>query len=42
MPYPDSYDVTRYDSERTAKGAWSGAFAIATVTLPDDWTKPAG
>lgn len=42
MAYPDSYDVTRYDSERTAKGAWSGAFAIASVTLPDDWTQPAG
>lgn len=42
MAYPDSYDVTRYDSERTAKSAWQGAFAIASVTLPDDWAKPAG
>lgn len=42
MAYPDSYDITRYDSERTAKGAWQGSFAIATVVLPDDWNKPAG
>lgn len=42
MAYPDSYNVTRYDSERTAKGAWRGSFAIATVTLPDSWDKPAG
>lgn len=42
MAYPDSYDVTRYDSLRTVKGAWQGAFAIATVTAPDDWLKPAG
>jgi hypothetical protein len=40
MAYPDSYDITRYDSESTAKGAWRGAFAIATVTLPNDWSKP--
>lgn len=42
MAYPDSYDVTRYDSLRTIKRAWSGAFAIATVTVPNDWMKPAG
>ena len=42
MAYPDSYDVTRYDSLRTVKGAWSGAFAIASMTAPDDWLKPAG
>lgn len=42
MAYPDSYDVTRYDSESTVKSAWRGAFAIASVTLPDDWSKPAG
>lgn len=41
-PYPDSYDVTRYDSVRTMKRAWQGAFSIATVTTPDDWMKPAG
>lgn len=42
MAYPDSYDLVRYDSLRTVKGAWQGAFAIATVTTPDDWMKPAG
>lgn len=42
MCYVDSYDVLRYDSERTAQSAWQGAFAIASVTLPDDWSKPAG
>lgn len=42
MAYPDSYDVTRYDSLRTVKGAWQGSFAIATMTVPDDWLKPAG
>jgi hypothetical protein len=42
MAYPDSYDIVRYDSERTAKSAWRGSFAIASVTLPDDWSRPAG
>lgn len=42
MAYPDSYDVTRYDSLRTVKSAWQGAFSIATMTAPDDWLKPAG
>lgn len=42
LAYPDSYDITRYDSEKTAKSAWQGSFAIATMTLPDDWSKPAG
>jgi len=42
MAYPDSYDVTRYDSEKTARSAWKGSFAIATVTIPDFWDKPAG
>jgi hypothetical protein len=42
MAYPDSYDITRYDSESTARSAWQGAFAIATVTLPNDWSRPAG
>jgi hypothetical protein len=40
--YVDSYDVVRYDSERTARSAWRGSFAIASVTLPDDWSRPAG
>jgi hypothetical protein len=42
MAYPDSYDITRYDSERTAKSAWRGSFAIASMTVPDDWSQPAG
>jgi hypothetical protein len=40
MAYPDSYDVTRYDSLRTVKSAWQGAFAIASMTSPDDWSAP--
>lgn len=42
MAYPDSYDIVRYDSDRTARSAWRGSFAIASVTLPDDWSRPAG
>lgn len=42
MLYPDSYDIIRYDSETTSRSAWRGSFAIATVTLPGDWSKPAG
>lgn len=42
MAYPDSYDIVRYDSERTARSAWRGSFAIASVTLPDDWRNPCG
>lgn len=42
MAYPDSYDLVRYDSRRTVQGAWRGSFAIASMTTPDDWTKPAG
>lgn len=41
MAYPDSYDIVRYDSERTAKAAWRGSFSIASMTLPDDWSRPA-
>lgn len=42
MAYVDSYNVVRYDSQRTAKNAWQGSFAIASVSSPDDWLKPAG
>lgn len=42
MAYPDSYRITRYDSERTARSAWRGSFSILSVTLPDDWSRPAG
>jgi hypothetical protein len=41
MAYPDSYDIVRYDSERTARSAWRGSFAIASMTVPDDWSRPA-
>lgn len=41
MAYPDSYDLTRYDSLRTVRKAWQGSFAIATMTAPDDWLEPA-
>lgn len=40
--YDDSYDRTLLDSVRTMQSAWRGSFAIATVTTPDDWMKPAG
>jgi len=42
MAYPDSYEIVRYDSKRTVQSAWRGSFAIATVSAPDDWAKPAG
>lgn len=42
MGYVDSYNVVRYDSKRTVQGASSGAFAIASMTTPDSWDKPAG
>lgn len=41
MAYPDSYDVTRYDSLRTVKSAWQGAFCIVSMTTPDNLQKPA-
>lgn len=41
MGYPDSYDVIRYDSQRTVQGAWRGSFAIASMTAADDWMQPA-
>jgi len=41
LAYPDSYDVIRYDSERTARGAWDGSFCIVSVTEPADWSNPA-
>lgn len=43
IAYPDSYDVTRFDSFRTARSCiGNGSFAIVTTTVPDDWDKPAG
>lgn len=41
MAYPDSYDVTRFDSAATIRSAWQGSFAIDSMTTPDDWSKPA-
>lgn len=38
--YPDSYNVTRYDSLNTIKQAYSGSFSIVSMTAPDDWQKP--
>jgi hypothetical protein len=42
MGYIDSYDTVRYDSKRTVQGCSNGAFAIISMTTPDDWLKPAG
>lgn|SRR3990167_4104256 len=42
MGYVDSYDVVRYDSQGTVRGASGGAYAIASMTAPDDWMKPTG
>jgi hypothetical protein len=41
-PYPDSYDLVRYDSFQTMRSAARGAYAVLSVTAPDDWMKPAG
>lgn len=41
MAYADSYDVVRYDSERTARSAWRGSFCIVSTTVPNDWSRPA-
>lgn len=40
--YVDSYDVVRWDSWGTVRSAVGGAYAVMTVTVPDDWDKPAG
>lgn len=42
MGYVDSYNVIRYDSWGTVRGASGGAYTIASMTTPDDWSKPAG
>lgn len=42
LGYIDSYDVIRWDSWNTVRSAVSGAYAIASVTTPDDWSKPVG
>lgn len=38
IEYPDSYDIMRYDSVRMIKSAVGGAYAVASMTVPDDWT----
>lgn len=40
--FPDSYEVTRYDSTANIRAGVGGAYAIVTTTLPDDWEDPAG
>ena len=40
--YSDSYDVIRFDSYNTMRGAVGGASSIWTMTAPDDWNDPAG
>lgn len=39
--YPDSYDVTRYDSATTLRSAWRGSFSIITMTIWEP-SEPAG
>jgi hypothetical protein len=41
MAYPDSYDITRYDSLSTVRSAWQGSFSIISTTLPNDRLNPA-
>lgn len=40
--YIDSYDTLRWDSWNTVRSCARGSYAIASVTKPDDWSKPAG
>lgn len=42
MAYVDSYDVVRYDSIRSIKATVGGSYAIASMTTPDNWDRPAG
>jgi len=42
MRYPDSYDVSRYDSVGRIKATVGGSYSIASTVIPDDWDKPAG
>jgi hypothetical protein len=42
LGYVDSYDVIRWDSMRSVRAAVGSAYAIASMTTPDDWLKPAG
>lgn len=41
--YPDSYNITRYDSLGTIRGCGGdGSFGVVSMIAPDDWMKPAG
>ena len=40
LGYVDSYDVVRWDSERSIRSAVGSAYSIASMTTPDDWQKP--
>jgi hypothetical protein len=40
--YKDSYDVYRYDSIRMVKSGVGASFCVASMTMPDDWKRPAG
>lgn len=42
LGYVDSYEVVRWDSMRTVRAAVGSAYAIASMTTPDDWLRPAG
>lgn len=42
LGYVDSYDVVRWDSMRMVRAAVGSAYAIASMTTPDDWEHPAG
>ena len=40
--YKDSYDLFRFDSISMVKSGVGAAYAIASMTRPDDWKRPAG
>lgn len=40
--YKDSYDLFRYDSIKAVRSGIGAAYAIASMTRPDDWKRPAG
>lgn len=42
LGYVDSYDVVRWDSTRMVRSAVGSAYAIASMSTPDDWNRPAG
>ncbi len=37
LPYPDSYDVIRFDSFRLSKSAFRGGYAIASMRRPNNF-----